>query len=245
MSSYASVKAFASRMPNELERLDVLLANAGISTNQFVLFEGLESTLTVNVVSTFLISMLALPQLEQTAARIGQQTHLTIVGSNIHAFAAHEQLQAPPDGKVLEYLSRAEEADMAGRYFLSKLIVMQCTRALAEKIPSIQEGQRPQVIVNCPTPGWCKTELFRVDDGGFISRNMLKLIGRTGESGARVLTSAFAAGDETHGQYYSDGRVKPPSVFARSDEGRRVQHKVWGELLSTIVRIAPSATDGL
>lgn len=48
LSSYESVKQFAQRAKT-LKRIDSLLENAGISTEEFKLMEGNESTVTVNV----------------------------------------------------------------------------------------------------------------------------------------------------------------------------------------------------
>ncbi|KAF7193787.1 Short chain dehydrogenase atnD [Pseudocercospora fuligena] len=233
MADYSSVKAFSKRMASELPRLDALLVNAGISTNQYQVAEGLESTLTVNVAAAFLLALLALPQLERTGAQFRTSTHLTIVGSNVHAFAPHQQLQQPGSGQVFSTLSDKHQADMASRYFLSKLIVMLCVRELASRVPS------NRVIINCPSPGWCKTQLFRQDDGGFMGRNMLKLIGRTSEVGARCLTSAIAADHDSHGQYLSECQVKNTSVFVRSPEGRHLQKPLFEELLQILENTSP------
>ena len=246
MKEYDSVKSFAAKMQKELARCDSLIANAGISTNEFSLAEDFESTLTVNVVSTFLLSMLALPLLGKTASELDTMTHLTIVGSNVHCFADHAQLETTPTGQVFSMLSQAGEADMAARYFLSKLMVMQCTRELAVAATDPTNSKSiSQVVINCPSPGWCKTELFRQDDGGFWGRNMLRLIGRTAEEGGRALTSAIAAGGDSHGQYLSECRVKPASVYVRSENGQRVQKKVWSELLGIIETISPEAVRAL
>lgn len=48
LSSYESVKQFAERAKS-LKRLDSLVENAGINTDKFRVFEGNESTVTVNV----------------------------------------------------------------------------------------------------------------------------------------------------------------------------------------------------
>lgn len=81
MPNYASVKAFGEKISRELPRLDALVANAAISTNQYNVAEGLEETLTVNIVSTFLLSLLVLPVLEHTVRQNGTSSHLTIVRS--------------------------------------------------------------------------------------------------------------------------------------------------------------------
>ena len=240
MSAYASVMSFAERIRTELPRLDTLIANAGISTRDFELAEQFESTLTVNVVSTFLLALLALPRLRYTAAHYGAPTHLTMVGSVVHCFAAHDQLQTPPQGRIFETLSDPTKADMAGRYFLSKLILMLGVRELAKKSPG-----KAGVVVNTVNPGWCKTELFRSDDGGFFARNLLRLIGRTSEVGAKTLTQATVAGPESHGQYLSECRIKPPSVFVRSAEGSNAQKKIWEELEAILSHLKPGIDEFL
>lgn len=63
--SYESVKQFAERA-SSLERVDVLVENAGIATRVHKLAEGNEATITTNVVSTFLLALLMLPKLKQT-----------------------------------------------------------------------------------------------------------------------------------------------------------------------------------
>ncbi|KZP04779.1 NAD(P)-binding protein [Athelia psychrophila] len=63
LSSYKSVQQFGARVNKELPRLDVLLVeNAGIATPNFRLAEGCERTITVNVISTFLLFFLCLPK---------------------------------------------------------------------------------------------------------------------------------------------------------------------------------------
>ncbi|KAI5367671.1 Putative short-chain dehydrogenase/reductase SDR, NAD(P)-binding domain superfamily [Septoria linicola] len=56
MAGYASVKSFAGRVERELIMVDALIADAAFPTNKFHLAEGLEETLVVNLVSTFLLS---------------------------------------------------------------------------------------------------------------------------------------------------------------------------------------------
>lgn len=68
LAQYESVKDFAKRAQG-LERLDVLVENAGILTDQFRMMEENESTITTNVVSTVLHSLLLLPKLRETGAK--------------------------------------------------------------------------------------------------------------------------------------------------------------------------------
>ena len=83
LSSYESVKDFAKRAQG-LERIDTLLENAGVATNNFYEVAGNESTITVNVVSTFLLALLLLPKLQETSKKFNIKPTLTIVSSEVH-----------------------------------------------------------------------------------------------------------------------------------------------------------------
>lgn len=83
LSSYDSVQEFAERVYKELDRVDVVCENAGIATGIFRLAERDESTITVNVVSTFLLAFLLLPKLKETAQRFNTLPTLTITSSEV------------------------------------------------------------------------------------------------------------------------------------------------------------------
>lgn len=237
MDKYDSVKAFATRL-QELPKVDALLVNAGISTKDFVQAEGSESILVINVISSFLLAYLALPVLKRTAAITKTPSRLVFSGSVVHTFAdPRELIQAPPT-KVFANLGDREQANMNTRYFLSKLIVMMGVRRMVEDI------NPKEVIVNCPNPGWCKTPLFKTDDGGAAGRFMLRLMGRTAEIGARCFTSAAVAGPETHGQYLSECQVKRVSSWLRTQEGTEVEAKVYTDLMRVLKDISDDHVPG-
>jgi hypothetical protein len=83
LSSYESVAKFATRVEKELDRVDVVCANAGIATGVFRITEKDESTITTNVVSTFLLAFLLLPKLKETAQRFKTRPTLTITSSEV------------------------------------------------------------------------------------------------------------------------------------------------------------------
>lgn len=83
LENYDNVKAFAKRV-NTLKRLDAIIENAGKSTMKFSEVAGNESTITVNVVSTFLLALLVLPKLQETAKIYNIVPTLTIVSSDVH-----------------------------------------------------------------------------------------------------------------------------------------------------------------
>lgn len=104
LASLSSVEAFAKRI-GQLDRLDALIANAGVAMGTFQLIEGMESTLMVNVVSTMLLALRALPKLHESARRLGIQTHAVIVSSNTSFESSAEKNVGSLQGDVLDALS--------------------------------------------------------------------------------------------------------------------------------------------
>ena len=242
MTSYQSVLAFGRRASSTLSSLDTVILNAGVDYKDFELAEGVESTLTVNVVSTLLLAHLLLPKLRETAEQRNRATHLTFVGSMIHVFAEVDQLCNTKRGEIFETLSDPAQTDMLNRYYLSKLILTLVVRDLAAQFDKSARKTASPVIINDVNPGWCKTGLFRYNELGFAPRIMLRLIGRTGEVGARTLTHAASAGQETHGRYVSECQVKSESTFVRSKEGLSVQEKLGSELREILETIESGVT---
>ena len=113
LSSYASVKQFAAKAQG-LDRVDVLLENAGISTNKFITTEDNESTITTNVVSTYLLGLLMLPKLRETAARYGTKPRLVFVASEVHYMSKFKF--EGKGGGIFERLNDEKSADMIDRY---------------------------------------------------------------------------------------------------------------------------------
>lgn len=81
LGSADSVEAFAHKL-NALERLDGLIANAGVSMLKFQVVEGVEYSLFVNVVTTMLLVLRAIPKLQESARKYGFQTNVVVVTSN-------------------------------------------------------------------------------------------------------------------------------------------------------------------
>lgn len=111
LSRYQSVKDFAARA-NDLERLDVLLENAGVTNDDFRLEEDDEATVTTNVVSTVLLALLLLPKLRETASKFGVLPHLTMVSSETAFWAKFDERKAE---NIFEKLSDPK-SNMSDRY---------------------------------------------------------------------------------------------------------------------------------
>lgn len=83
LGSYESVKEFCARA-QKLDRLDAVVENAGVAIPTYEELEGMESTITVNVISTFLMALLLLPKLRADAVKYNMVPRLTIVASDAH-----------------------------------------------------------------------------------------------------------------------------------------------------------------
>lgn len=92
LCSFASVLALCERAARELDRLDVVVASAGLAMGTFLeADDGWETTVAVNVVSAFLMALGLLPVLRRTAARFNVEPRLTVVSSDAHLFARFKE----------------------------------------------------------------------------------------------------------------------------------------------------------
>lgn len=114
LASYASVRAFAARAEAQLDRLDVLLNNAGmyVYKSGFALAEGDEVTVTVNVVSTLLLGLLLLPKLRETSVRYEKECVLTFTGSFVHLMTDFPERKSE---NIFEALADEKTARMPDR----------------------------------------------------------------------------------------------------------------------------------
>ncbi|KAF7905215.1 uncharacterized protein EAF01_005736 [Botrytis porri] len=235
LTSYASVKAFCVKV-DQLDRLDVMLENAGLAVPKYEEFEGMESTVTVNVMSTFLMALLVLPKLRESAAKFNIVPRLTIVASDAHEQAHFKEQTSPLILPALKNPKLQQD-----RYNVSKLLEIFIIRELA---PRLSKSDKEQIILNTLTPGLCHSDLMR---HAVFPLNILACIGksllaRTTEVGSRTLVAAAAAGEESHGAYMVDCKVSEPSRYVRSEKGKNAQMRVYTEVMEALEQIEPDIT---
>ncbi|KAE9367394.1 putative short-chain dehydrogenase/reductase family protein [Stipitochalara longipes BDJ] len=234
LTSYDSVKALAEKV-NGLERLDVLIENAGIFKFEREVQEGNEVTITVNVISTFLLALLALPKLRETGVKYNTVPILTFTGSFTHAQA---QFPARKAERIFEELNK-DDAKLNERYEVSKLIQLLCARELANQLDKSQKSGR--IIVSTLNPGFVATAIMREASWPFTwwLAFLKAALARTPEEGGRTLVNAAYGGEETHGQYLDDCKIGTVSSFVTSDEGVETEKRVWAELSEILEKIQP------
>jgi retinol dehydrogenase-12 len=92
LDSHDSIKEFAARA-NRLERLDVLICNAGAQTSEFKAVNGTEVAISVNVISTFLLAFLMIPKMQETSKKYGVAPTLTFTTSALYSAAKMPEKQ--------------------------------------------------------------------------------------------------------------------------------------------------------
>lgn len=118
LAEYQSVEAFAKKADNELDRIDGLVANAGIANGSWCECEGNEQSITVNVIATLLLALLLIPKMEHTAGIEGAAPTITFLTS-INAFHVQTSLnKVNRDMDILDDLNNRDkwELDIINRY---------------------------------------------------------------------------------------------------------------------------------
>ncbi|KAI0972484.1 NAD(P)-binding protein [Xylaria arbuscula] len=241
MAQPSSIKAFATRLEGELDRVDIFHANAGMVTATYQQVQrfgakGVEMNIAINHIATYLLVALVLPKLKSTAAQYSIQPRLVITSSGAHR---HTQFPQKSEPNVLTVVSnnRQDSPYWSEQYPLSKLLGVFALASIAKEYPSYP------VIINGVSPGLCHSDLSREAKGmQKVAFGVMKtVLARTTEQGSRTLVSGGIAGPESHGRYMEDCKVGEPSevVTQNPDVGERL----WVELKAKLEEIQPGVTN--
>ncbi|KAH7144770.1 hypothetical protein DER46DRAFT_516599 [Fusarium sp. MPI-SDFR-AT-0072] len=225
LASYASVKAFAARANTQLPRIDAVIENAGTASEKWSWAEDNESMVTINVISTFLLALLLLPKLRETAARYNTRPNLTIVSSDMHYTVDFKEKDAPEG--ILNSLNNEKRADMVSRYPITKLLEVFVVREMATRRPA----ELCPVTINTTNPGLCSSGLGGGEEGLLFKVGSF-LFARSAEVGSRNLVYSASAGAETHGQYLDRCKIQEPATIVTGPAGNTTQERVWDELMT-------------
>ncbi|KAE8337308.1 hypothetical protein BDV24DRAFT_140255 [Aspergillus arachidicola] len=242
-SSTASTLAFADRVKRELPRVDVLVANAGINPSNWVVTEGYEQAVQVNVLNTFLLALSLLPKLNETKEAFPEShPHLVIVSSEAHRLTNFPEINAPD---LYAKLNEREAFSQQPRYQVTKLIEVLFTRELVARLES-EIASAPSVIINIVNPGLCSSNLDRSgSEPPLTVRIMRRILDRTTEVGGRTFVLAAAAPPTSHGEFQSDGVNQDVESWIYTDLGRRAQEKVFDQTLKILEARKPGLAQGI
>ncbi|KAL2063262.1 hypothetical protein VTL71DRAFT_5067 [Oculimacula yallundae] len=234
LSSTASTIAFSERVNKELDRVDVLVENAGINTKTFVVSENTEQTMQVNVLNTFLLALLLLPKLTETSKVVDSEPHLTIVTSEAHHLTKFPQVNSED---IYKSLNDKKSFSGQSSYEISKLIEILFIRELLSRLSAKTQAE-PAVVVTLVNPGLCVSTLATRDKTSAVMKAVLaiamKLVARTTEVGSRTLVLGAAVGMTSHGEYMSDGENQKVEGWIYTDVGKEVQKKVFEQTMRVL-----------
>ncbi|PVF95997.1 NAD(P)-binding protein [Serendipita vermifera] len=243
MGQFESVKRFAKRCHDELDRVDILLENAAVGRSPWsVTKDGWENSLQVNVISTYMLAALMAPLIQKTAKLPDPnptsplKPHLVIVASDVHPFTQFPQRNAPD---ILTALNDQSTFDASDRYTLTKFLTVVLTRRLAQSSFWSSEGHsKDDIVICCVNPGFCKTELLR-SVPGMARRIVYALFARPATEGAKNYVWASLTDEIPPGRYVSQCRVAKTFGMVNTVEGERVEKKVWDEVAAVVQKVAP------
>lgn len=208
MESYTSVQDFARKCEDRLDRIDMVILNAGLSPMNFTLGPetGHEKTIQVNHLSTVLLAVLLLPILKSKKRTDQDPPVLTFVNSVMAHLCRVPNKAARPFLPSFDN-TRLVPWDPQERYGVSKLLCQLFIVRLAAAVKA------DDVVINMVDPGLTKgTGLSRDAKGlmGLGAKAFFSLAGRPVERGAATYVDAVLGhGKESHGCFLMNCKVSP------------------------------------
>lgn len=200
--SLKEVFNFSNEVKNRYDNLDVLINNAGVYLNDYMLSpEGIEATFQINYLSMFFLTLNLIPIMKSKEFKTAR-----II--NVSSMAHSSEMN-------FDNLINTKKYDGHRAYSLSKLCVIYFTFELSERLKS------ENITVNCLHPGVINTKLLRAGWGGFG-----KFFSMGINEGA-ITPVYLATSDEVEnvtGKYFSDIKAVKPNLISRDINLRK---KLW------------------
>ncbi len=202
LSRLDEVRRIAATLAEKLDRIDVLVNNAGaIFNRREVTEDGLERTFALNHMGYFLLTRLLRDKLARSAP-----ARIVNVASEAHR------------GARLDFTDLQNSKSFGGWkvYRRSKLCNILFTRELARRLAG------SGVTANCLHPGFCATSIGNNTTGWFrqgvkLTKNLFAIPAERGARTAIYAASAPELSDVT-GAYFINSRIAAPSQEAQDDE---------------------------
>jgi NAD(P)-dependent dehydrogenase (short-subunit alcohol dehydrogenase family) len=208
LSRLESVRQFAGRFADQVSRLDVLVNNAGVMTDErAVSADGIELTLATNVVGPFLLTNLLFPLLEKSApARI----------VNVSSGGMYTQRV-----RVDDLQSEHGRFDGPAAYARTKRAQVMLTELWADRLAG------GGVVVHAMHPGWSDTPGVQSSLPRFykVTRPLL----RTPDQGADTIVwlGAAAGPGRSSGRFWHDRRQRPTHLLPWTRETRQERERLF------------------
>jgi NAD(P)-dependent dehydrogenase (short-subunit alcohol dehydrogenase family) len=221
LSSMKDTKEAADSIINFVDRLDVLINNAGAHFPKYrETPEGFESTLALNYLSPFLLTHHLIEKMEQTASDYGEARIINIT-SIMH--------KSPINWDDLNYKNTTYHSNTA--YYQSKHLLTSFTYYLSRQL------KETGITVNCIHPGFVKTALAQ-SDYPFPMKIIVPIVGFfIGESPEQAADKPvwLALSNEAmgiNGEYVHHRKVKKSWPPTRDENAQKRLYNVTQGMLS-------------
>ncbi|XP_060807427.1 retinol dehydrogenase 12-like [Amyelois transitella] len=231
LSKFRSVTKFAEDFKKTVNRLDVLVNNAGFAGAETITEDGMNVVMQINYLGPFLLTSLLIDKLIES-----RPSRIVIVTSCAHQVSYFDPEDLPGlkdlfcSVKIKGYdVIFKDNATMWFRYANSKLCDVLWTKALSKRLPS-------GVTVNCLHPGVVYTNIFN-NVHPVIRIPVLAMIKyaffKNAEEGAQTTIHLCVSSDveNVSGEYFSDCKV---SQMSRKASDNNLVDKVWNDTIKLI-----------
>jgi dehydrogenase/reductase SDR family member 12 len=213
LSSMQAVRRFARRFAAEAPRLDVLVNNAGVLTQERELSaDGIELTLATNVLGPFLLTQLLIPTLQRsTPSRI----------VNVSSGGMYTQKLRADDLQSVQ-----EDFDGPTAYARTKRAIVVLTEMWAQQLAGT--GVSAQAM----HPGWADTAGVRSSLPRFYRATRPLL--RSPDQGADTIVwlGAAAKPSDSSGGFWHDRRRRPTHLLPGTRESDADRRRLWAECVA-------------
>ncbi|KAI4100692.1 MAG: hypothetical protein L6R37_005311 [Teloschistes peruensis] len=214
LDDFRSVHAFAQKVQQEIDTLDILLLNGGVNFMSYqTSASGHERVMQVNYHSNVLLALLLLPLLESTAIKRGQPSRLTFIGSETMTMHTLKKKPLLADESIAQHFDDKTKYAGMTRYSDSKLMIAAFTQEMAQCVSS------DKVIINNLCPGMVATD-FDANLPVYLKTIMSvvrKLRARSVETGGRT-----------------------PDILLSRPEGKELKRKAWDEAIEQAKKLDPN-----
>ena len=221
LASFASIRRFAADLQGRVDRIDVLVANAGLILRRRELTaDGFEATFGINHLGHFLLTNLLLDRLRASAP-----SRVVVVASDAHKSAKR--------GLDFDDLQSERGFRWGKVYARSKLANIYFARELARRLAGTGVARRlagTGVTSNSLHPGFVRSEFGQGGDLGALYGFGLRTFARpftiSPEAGARTSIHIASSPElaETTGAYFAKSAPATPTPIAQDDDAAR---RLW------------------
>lgn len=239
MMDYGSLRAFAQKVNEELDHIDVVVLNAAcIAVNFEPSRYGWDRTLQINTLSTALLSLLLLPKLR--ASKTPEYTPvLLLVSSGTHQHASLSETAREAESPLEVY--NVKNRTGLFQYSMSKLFLQYALASMVKRLAA-SHGDAPPVFIISVCPGPCRSEIARDSTQWYMRAARVVLtpiLLKPAEAGARLYISAIALGEKGHGRFWQQDRLREPAPALVGPENEALREKVWREILRILTEKVP------